>query len=376
MVRFIFLHGVGNRESARRDHLVAQRNSNFQEFVFGPEVHPENPFWGQFGANPVGGVYKSLPDYDNPTADGVEHLNVGTPVVEVEAPALIDLARENFPETVDLILQAALEKGGLDAEEAEAARIVGAYALADPSPAWLVEDMTDAQFLRQLDQIAQQLAAQRAPAAAEPQTETLGVGSFLRNGAKALKDKISNAGGRLALSVGREFAHAHVAAFMGDIFAYLKEGAGREPIRDLLRASLAPAIASGEQIVLMGHSMGGVILVDCLGDAEFCASVGLIGGKKIDALITVGSQPGFFQELDLLTTKGAPSLPTVDNWINIYDELDVLSFRAAPLFTGQAKDMLFSSKTGLLQAHTAYFTRVQFYLRLHKRLKDIGIEVL
>lgn len=374
VVQFIFLHGVANRRTPGRAESEKQRDDYLRELVFGQGVTIQNPFWGNFGANPPGGRYRSLPDYGNPTADGVEHLNVGGGVSEGEAPSLIELAREDFPETVDLIFQSILQEGEQDETFLETLRIIGAYALADPKPAWLEEDKTDEQFLSQLQALSQQYAEQQAAVPTPEEIETLSLGSWLRDGASKLKDRVRNAGGRLVLAAGREAAHAAIARFIGDVFAYLKEGAGRGPIRQVLKDALQPAIASGEPIVVLGHSMGGVILVDCLGDPVFCEAVGLKDGKKIDVLLTVGSQPGLFQELDLLTTKGKDKLEAVGTWLNIYDELDVLSFRAAPFFATQAKDMLFSSKTGLLDAHTAYFTRVQFYLRLKDRLKQLGIE--
>ncbi len=376
MVQFIFLHGVANRRTPDRAEGEKQRDDYLREFVFGRGVTIQNPFWGDFGANPPGGRYRSLPDYEDPTAGGVEHLNVGdgSGGLEGEAPSLIELAREDFPETVDLIFQSVIENGEQDETFLETARIVGTYALADPKPAWLEDDLTDEQFLSQLQSISQQYAAQQSGVAAPDEIETLGLGGWLRDGARKLKDRVRNSGGRLVLATGREAAHTAIARFIGDVFVYLKEGAGRGPIRQVLQDALQPAIASGESIVVLGHSMGGVILVDCLGDPEFCGALGLKNGKKIDVLLTVGSQPGFFHELDLLTTKGKEKLDSVAAWLNIYDELDVLSFRAAPFFATQATDMLFSSRTGLLDSHTAYFTRVQFYLRLKARLKELGIK--
>ena len=61
--------------------------------------------------------------------------------------------------------------------------------------------------------------------------------------------------------------------------------------------------------------------------------------------------------------------------LTFLDELDVLSFRAATLFDG-VDDFAFSSGTGILDAHTAYFKRNQFYHRLRVRLEAAGLPVI
>ncbi|SMX43952.1 hypothetical protein [Maliponia aquimaris] len=377
----VFVHGVANREGDAYRNTVAKRTERFRKLVFGQQATIENPYWGKFGANPEGGRYKCLPDYDDPTAGGVEVLAVAVPAAEGPAPRLIDFAREDFPETVDLLFEGVLDQaqeGGADlpGEVVDRAQTAAAYAVAVPNPPWLQADLTDEQFLRELTSRAAAFAqAQAAPAAPQREVEVLGLGSWLRDSAEALIDRVRNAGGRVALAVGRDTLHGHVATFIGDVFSFLKEGSGRTPIRGLMKEELTRAVESGDPIVLIGHSMGGVILADCLGDRAFCDSVGLKDGRRVKALVTVGSQPGFFQELNLLGMDPKPKLDVVDNWINVFDELDVLSFRAAPLFDGGVRDMMFSSRTGILDAHGAYFSRVQFYERLRKRLKDLGVPV-
>ncbi|MCM5555376.1 hypothetical protein [Pleomorphomonas sp. NRK KF1] len=379
----IFVHGVANRKGGDYDKTVAKRTERFRKLVFGDTAKIENPYWGEFGANPAGGRYKCLPDYRDPGAGGVEVLAVAPHPAHGPAPSLIELAREDFPETVDAIYAEALDEaqeGGnsaLPADLVREARMAAAYASADPNPPWLAGDLSDEAFLNELTKrsalYAQSIGEAAAPAA---NVELLGVGDWLKKGAKSLEERILNAGGRLALAVGRERVHNQVAAFVGDVFSYLKEGSGREPIRKLMKDALTKAVDSGDQIVLIGHSMGGVILADCLGDRQFCDSVGLKDGRKVKALVTVGSQPGFFQEINLLGMQPMPSLAVAENWINVLDELDVLSFLASPLFGGGVKDMMFSSRTGILDAHSAYFSRVQFYERLRERLRQMGVSVV
>ena len=49
--------------------------------------------------------------------------------------------------------------------------------------------------------------------------------------------------------------------------------------------------------------------------------------------------------------------------------MDLFGFRAQPMFD-DCTDLIFSSATGLIDAHTAYFKRPQFHQRLAARLKS------
>jgi hypothetical protein len=165
---------------------------------------------------------------------------------------------------------------------------------------------------------------------------------------------------------------------VGDVFLYLREGERRAAIRarvaDALTQAHARAKAGNGPLIVLGHSMGGVILYDMLTDP---AGAGLSANFKADVLMTVGSQPGFFEELKLFAAsdlqvgsdkpRKLAAKPAADHWWNVYDPVDILSFRCAPIFDG-AEDFVFSSVTGLIDAHTSYFTRPRFHARLKERL--------
>jgi pimeloyl-ACP methyl ester carboxylesterase len=150
-----------------------------------------------------------------------------------------------------------------------------------------------------------------------------------------------------------------VALFLGDVFTYLKAGDLRTAIQATVRADVLAAHeaskASGAPLVLIGHSLGGVILTDML---ESPAESGLPDDLKVSALITVGSQPGLFQSVGVLA-PGAPAGErrpgprSVANWYNVFDPIDPLAFRADPIFSG-VEDHSFNSITGLASAHTTY----------------------
>jgi hypothetical protein len=142
-----------------------------------------------------------------------------------------------------------------------------------------------------------------------------------------------------------------------------------------VRSSLLAAHAArgaGEKLVVFGHSLGGVILLDMLTNS---VDAGLPDGLKIDALFTVGSQPGLFQELGLILPPSDQRLPrpaNVAHWFNVFDPIDPLAFRCDPIFSG-VTDLKFNSITGVASAHTTYFKRPQFYARARKRLRDIVV---
>jgi hypothetical protein len=165
---------------------------------------------------------------------------------------------------------------------------------------------------------------------------------------------------------------------LGDVFVYLKEGDVRDKIRACVRepilAARSDAAAANEPLILMGHSLGGVILYDMLSSPQ---SAGLPSDLKVDVFFSIGSQPGLFEEMGLFEFKdpGASSTPTppgVKAWLNIFDPIDVFGFRAVPIFAN-ARDFAFDSVTGLLSAHTTYFKRPQFYARMRARLNELGL---
>ncbi len=136
----------------------------------------------------------------------------------------------------------------------------------------------------------------------------------------------------------------------------------------------ADAKASNEPLILMGHSLGGVILYDMLSSPQ---SAGLPSDLKVDAFLTVGSQSGLFEEMGLFEFENPGTAPTsgpecVKAWLNIFDPIDVFGFRTKGIFS-RPNDFAFDSVTGLLSAHTTYFKRPQFYARMRARLRALDL---
>jgi alpha-beta hydrolase superfamily lysophospholipase len=151
-----------------------------------------------------------------------------------------------------------------------------------------------------------------------------------------------------------------------------------EPIiLDLIKAAKVER-ASREPLVVVGHSLGGVLLYDILTDRDCLDRLEREApGFKIDAWLTVGSQPGFFADLGLYPDKpknaaGQLSKPAcVNNCLNVYDFTDVFSFLCKPFFEG-VDDFGYDTAVDLIHAHSAYFKRPSFYKRLELRLHGLS----
>jgi hypothetical protein len=212
-------------------------------------------------------------------------------------------------------------------------------------------------------------------------TGSYGIGDTLKKAAAGLADAARNQVSNGLVWLGRDRLNPRVAQFLGDIFLYLKDGGIRDAVRarvsDALHAAHDAAKGSGRPLVVIGHSLGGVILVDLLSNAD---AAGLNPDLKVDVLITVGSQPGFFEELGLIErptpavagAAKAPAPSAVDHWLNVLDPIDLFGFRAQPIFD-KVEDLEFDSNTGLLSSHTTYFTRPLFHARLRERLIKLGL---
>ncbi|MGX1952984.1 hypothetical protein ACWIGY_22155 [Streptomyces anulatus] len=146
---------------------------------------------------------------------------------------------------------------------------------------------------------------------------------------------------------------AHPAA--GDVLTFLVRGGP-------LRAALRELVAAVEPpVVLLGHSLGGIIALDTLIEAP-------LPGVRL--LVTVGSQGPFLYETGALPHLEHPQpLPAhVPAWLNIHDRRDLLGFAAAPLFPGRAEDIATDNRQPFPAAHSAYWTDPAVYRAIAERL--------
>ncbi|WP_308460839.1 alpha/beta fold hydrolase [Streptomyces sp. Ru71] len=146
---------------------------------------------------------------------------------------------------------------------------------------------------------------------------------------------------------------AHPAA--GDVLRYLTRGAAvRADLRSLIEGLEPP-------VVLVGHSLGGIIALDTLISAPL---------PQVALLVTAGSQGPFLYESGSLPSlePPAPLPPHVPDWLNLYDPRDLLSYVGAALFPGRVTDIAVDSRQPFPAAHSAYWTNHVVYRHIVDRL--------
>ncbi len=154
---------------------------------------------------------------------------------------------------------------------------------------------------------------------------------------------------------------------LGDILRYQARGT---ELRSFLHARIT---AEPGPTVLIGHSLGGIALVDLL--ALEAASGGPVPGAEL--LVTVGSQAPYLYELGALTALPPGSaLPYgFPRWLNVYDRQDVLSYLAGPVFPGDPRvtDHEIRSRQPFPASHSAYWKQRSLYERIERAVAEAGI---
>ncbi|MFJ6480269.1 MULTISPECIES: hypothetical protein [unclassified Streptomyces] len=154
---------------------------------------------------------------------------------------------------------------------------------------------------------------------------------------------------------------------LGDILRYQSRG---HELRDFLHARIT---ADPGPTVLIGHSLGGIALVDLL---TLAAARGeAVPGAEL--LVTVGSQAPFLYELGALTAlePGAKLPYGFPRWLNVYDRHDVLAYLAAPVFPGDARvtDHEVRSRQPFPACHSAYWKQDSLYERIEQAVTEAEI---
>lgn len=396
---FVFVHGVSNRASAPEyEENELARNAFFRGLVFpriGLDVKTAifNPYWGDDGVTFRWGNV-SLPERESliETFGSVENLPEALAAVEMLGrgglgiSGIADIARHSLIEAVDAVWTAALTAANSEEEAvalAESYKNVGLYARANPKPAWL-DKASDGNFIDQLIFSATQVTAETAlSVATEPQWESfgsIGLLNLLKERAREITSFANSKVATAATSLARRKVHMGAALFIGDIFQYLtNRGQKDEPgpiVQKILhdfREARALVSVDDPKLVIVGHSLGGVISYDIL--THFDPTI------QVDDFVTVGSQVALFEEMTLYkeSRTGIPKSPPIDRlespknirrWLNIFDLNDIFGFRVEGVFSGP-RDFAFETKMGLMDAHGGYFHRPDFYYRLGERLAQL-----
>jgi hypothetical protein len=145
---------------------------------------------------------------------------------------------------------------------------------------------------------------------------------------------------------------------IGDILRYQARG---DPIRNFIGLEAERTDAR----VILAHSLGGIAALDWLALAP----------RKVEALITVGSQAAYFYEIDALVSRAYGSgLPKYfpERWLNVFDPSDLLGYPAAGMFPGRVKDEQVDNGQPFPESHGAYFrNRAQFWPAVADFLQEL-----
>lgn len=375
MAQLVFVHGVATRNTEEYQSAVNNRDRLFKELLFtGTEVAIHSPMWGHF----VPAIPTSV--FDTGKGAGTFSLNVGTPAglgggltggdhADATSDISIGAVGKQDPiAALDAICSEIADRAASENRELAPVELQAFRKASELIASGRAKTVFDGDANAQT--IADQLNAEANTA--------YGVGNLIREAVSAVTDRVRNAASTLGFGAIRDNLSPSIGLFIGDVFVYLREGAPRQSIRHEVGKALIEAHEEAKAgkgpLVVVGHSMGGVILVDMLTNP---GSAGLPEGLKVDALLTVGSQPGFFAALDLLThnpsagsTRRKPDCVT--HWLNVFDPIDPLAFRTTPIFK-DVNDFAFNSVTGITEAHSKYFQRPQFYARARQRLLKYGV---
>lgn len=372
MVQLVFVHGVATRSGDGYEQAVKNRDKLFREILFeGIQVEIRSPQWGDLvpPVNPE--VFKTDSGVDTFNLSIDTHsmgggLNGGG--AHISDLSLASVAGINSAIALDAVFAELVETADRKGEELDAANIAA------------FRKVTKAIYEYRTDELLGNATTDEEIAFNLNQDEdiTYGIASQIKDAIDAVTDRLRNTVSTVGFGAVRDSLSPAVALFLGDVFTYLKEGTLRSEIQAKVRADIMAAHEASkvrkEPLVLIGHSLGGVILADMLVSSK---QSGLPDDLKADALITVGSQPGLFQSIGLLAPlvppgKLIPRPKQVHSWYNVFDPIDPLAFRANPIFS-DVLDKSFDSITGLASAHTTYFKRPQFYARCRKRLQEINV---
>jgi hypothetical protein len=405
VVQALFVHGTGVRK-ARHDVIVAQIKRGFERQPQSP-VTVSSCYWGDAHGAKLFAAGVSIPSASKGRSgssggdpedeyvaywaallsDPLAHLRllsetaakirgsdaVRPPTYRPPGMAVLDRLSKIAPqgELAELLVDAELHDYTGDAVQAlsqapEARRACGAIegedgigeltrAVAAALLAELIKfadnpPMTGEQRDRLVDHLAAELGGYGERGLASKSAKFLGAQSL-------------NMTTQPLLRIFRQPMTGKAVPLLGDILHYQARGAG-------LRDFLAEQIKSiDDDVVLLGHSLGGVALVDLLAERRM---------PNVRLLVTVGSQAPFLHELGALQglPAGCRSLPEhMPRWLNIYDRRDLLAYLAQPLFAAggaqkskRVVDFEVNSRQPFPLSHSAYWKIGMVYERICQEL--------
>ncbi len=144
---------------------------------------------------------------------------------------------------------------------------------------------------------------------------------------------------------------------IADVMSYQRRSDG---ILDVIRGDLAAI--QGRPLVVLGHSLGGIALVDLLSRPD---------APAVDLLITVGSQSPMLFAFDALgTLRPGQGVVPFTPWLNIYSPQDFVSFVAGRIFGPNSgiTDVAIELELPFPESHSGYWHDD----RVYRAISDVG----
>ncbi len=396
----VFVHGVNNRKEDPSYEVGVHLFEKFcgkhlQGITLGgvpvANLAPSFPYWGDLATTfawdmeslPSGQVNALGPGVADDLRPLIAVIDDTLPDAKTAAtqPLLTIAKRRSLMASVDLISTLVLQSppAGKAGEVADFIVAAQGYATANPQPAWLATVTTDEQLLNRL--------VAEAKTAASTGVQTLGTFDFITGplaaaGAK-LKGAVSSAATTVLDRTGdfastkllawqRKPLNATLGRFFGDIFVYLDSRGDKGTEGPILKRILqaidgARATHPNEPLIVVGHSLGGVISFDLLSYYRTDIDVALF--------VSIGSQVSHFEEMkrykssdpNVKRPQKAKTPANIRRWINIFDEVDIFSYACDKVFD-RVDDFAYDTQTYVIKAHGAYFEQDRFYSRLRTRI--------
>jgi hypothetical protein len=401
----VFVHGVATRKSVEYDRILRLRDSLFTQIALAGIGAPKpvtviNPYWGDSGAS-FAWNHASLPGEKNESFGSTLALANDLLINATDASQLsadpdatiVGIARISPEAAVDVLfgMTAFDDAGASAATLATAAQRALEYVRRHDGFPWLASVRTDTAFV---DHLCREMATDDVHPEGD---ETFGFGGALVTALKTAATRVATVaqgtaqGARQVVrsaprAATAPFVHAlrpglddRVTTFVGDVIVYVtSRGTHATPgtIVTIVRDAIATAQRAHpdrqhDPIIIVAHSLGGVIVYDLL--TSYCQDL------DCDVLVTVGSQVALFEEMKCYRASqpglvgpraSVPKPRNVKHWINVFDVNDVLAYSASSVFT-DVGDYAFDTGKTVLGAHSAYFVRPSFHERLNARLKAV-----
>ncbi|MCB0162806.1 MAG: hypothetical protein KDI79_01180 [Anaerolineae bacterium] len=174
--------------------------------------------------------------------------------------------------------------------------------------------------------------------------------------------------------------------FIGDAFHYLAvRGLAPQPgpIPARVLAALAEArrnqqSRNGEPLIVLSHSLGGLILYDIF--THFLPHMPAYAGIHVNFWTSISTQIGVFEEMKLFIASDArygpdhpvpfPDRRFLSAWWNVWDSHDFLSFSVRGIIDG-VDDEYFNSGLSVAGAHLACLKMSSFYTLFAEKLRKV-----